>query len=75
MNAITEILNEFEEGIHAEQKAANELHDENEAACAEELSFRENAVREADLALREAVDTFDSCVAQKARAEADLKAD
>lgn len=74
MDAITNILGDFKTEIENEQIAANELAEENAASCTEELTFRDNAIKEATLAVKEATTTLDGCVTQLARAELDLKA-
>jgi len=73
-DAITRILDEFEQGIQDEQTKHNELHAENQASCAEEISFRQNAVREAEGAIKEATVTLEGCESQLNRAKADLRA-
>lgn len=73
MDAITNILNQFEQEIQDEQVAHQELYDRQTEECDSEIKFRQGEIREANDAIHEAANTLDSCESQHQRAKTDLK--
>jgi len=72
MDAITRILNEFEQEINAEQLAADQLYERQTAECEDEFAFRLAEIAEAQAAITEATETLQGAQQQLARAKSDL---
>merc|ERR1712113_437630 len=68
MDAITRILNEFEQEINAEQLAADQLYERQTAECEDEFAFRLAEIAEAQAAITEATETLQGAQQQLARA-------
>jgi septal ring factor EnvC (AmiA/AmiB activator) len=72
LDAITKALDDFKNAIEEEQATHDALKDKQDQECEEEFKLREEAVAEAESALKEATETLDGCKAQKVRADGDL---
>lgn len=73
MDAITDILAQFEDEITSEQVAHQELFTRQTTECDSEIDFRSKEIKEAELAIQEAQNTLESCQGQKQRADTDQK--
>lgn len=72
LDAITKALDDFATAIDEEQATHDALKEKQDVECEDEFKLREQAVAEAEGALKEAQETLDGCKAQKTRAEGDL---
>lgn len=63
LDAITKMLSDFKTEIVTEQADHDQLWAEQQVECASEFEFREQEVKAAVAALKEATETLDGCSA------------
>lgn len=72
LDAINRMLNEFVTEVTAEQAQHDQLFASQQADCADEISYRENEISQANAAIQQASETLDGCTSQRIRASQDL---